>query len=52
MQQEREDLKGATEIDTSKFVQKVDLASLKSINKLGTGKLKTTPIDLSKLGKT
>ena len=37
------DLKGTTEINTSKFAKKVDLTSLKlDIDKLGIGKLQTT----------
>ena len=44
------DLKNATGVDTSTFVKKVDLASLKSeIVKLDIGKLETTSVDLSKL---
>ena len=36
--------------DTSSFVLKTNLAILKTeVNKLGTDKLKTVPIDLSKL---
>ena len=37
--------------DTSKSAKKADLASLKSkIDKLGIGKLETTPVNLCKLG--
>ena len=44
------DFKIAAGIDTLKFVKKVDLASLKSnVDKLDINKLKTVPIDLSKL---
>ena len=44
------DLKIPTGADTSDFAQKIDLASLKSdIEKLDTGKLETTLVDLSKL---
>ena len=40
------DLKHATDFDTSEFAKKTDLASLESdIDKLGTGKLETTPAD-------
>ena len=46
----KEDLKNAADVDTSKCAKKVDLASLKSgIDKLDIGRLKTTPVDLSKL---
>ena len=42
--------KKATGFDISNFDKKIDLASLKSeINKLGIGKLKTTPVGLSKV---
>ena len=44
------DLKNATGIDTSKLALKSNLASLKAeIDKINVGKLKTIPIDLSKL---
>ena len=44
------DLKNATEIYTSKLTLKSNLASLKAkVEKLDNGKLKTVPIDLSKL---
>ena len=44
------DLKNATGIDTSKLAAKSDLASLKvEVDKIGPDKLKTVPIDLSKL---
>ena len=39
------DLRNATGVDTSKFAEKVDLASLK----LEIDKLETTPVDLSEL---
>ena len=43
------DLKNTTGIDTSKLT-KSDLVSLKAeIDKIGVGKLKTVPVDLSKL---
>ena len=43
-------LKNATGVGTSKFANKVDLASLKSeIDQLDIGKLENTPADLSKL---
>ena len=46
----KEDLKNATGVDTSKFIKKFDLASLKSeIDKLDIDKLETTQVDLSKL---
>ena len=44
------DLKKATEIDTSKLAAKSDSASLKAeIGKLNIDRVKTVPIDLSKL---
>ena len=44
------DLKNATDVDTSKFAKKVDLASLKSnVDKLDIGKLKNIPTSLSNL---
>ena len=44
------DLKNPTGADTSDFAKKIDLASLKpDVEKLDTGKLETTLIDLSKL---
>ena len=44
------DLRNATGVDTSKFAEKVDLASLKlEIDKSDIDKLETTPVDLSKL---
>ena len=40
------DLKHAVGVDTSEFAKKTDLASLESdIDKLGIGKLETTPAD-------
>ena len=46
----KSDLKEATSINTSKLTKKVDLAYLKSdVNDLDIGKLKTVPVDLSKL---
>ena len=43
-------LKNATDVDTWKFAEKVDLANLKSeIDKLDVVKLETFPVDLSKL---
>ena len=43
-------MKNATEIYTSKLTLKSNLASLKAkVEKLDNGKLKTVPIDLSKL---
>ena len=44
------DLKNAKGVDTSIFAKKVDLTSLKSeIDKLDINKLKTTPVDLTKV---
>ena len=44
------DLKNATEIDTSSFAKKVNLASLKSnVDKLDIDKLKNLPTNLSNL---
>ena len=44
------DLKNATGIDTSKLAAKSDLASLKvEVDKIDADKLKTVPINLSKL---
>ena len=44
------DLKKATGIDTSKLALKSNLVSLKArIDKVDLGKLKTVPVDLSKL---
>ena len=44
------DLKNATGVDTSKLAAKSDLASLKAeIDKIDIDKLKTVPVDLSKL---
>ena len=44
------DLKNATHADTSSFALKTNLANLKTeVNKLDTDKLKTVPVDLSKL---
>ena len=46
----KSDLKGEGCIDTSKFARKADVGSLKlNIDKLGIGKLKATPFNLSKL---
>ena len=46
----KSDLKGATGIDTSKFVKKVDLSNLKSdIDYSDIDKFKTVPVDLSQL---
>ena len=43
-------LKNATGVDTSKLVEKVDLASLKSfVDKLDSDKLKNVPSNLSDL---
>ena len=44
------DLKNVTHVDTSSFALKIDLANLKTeVDKLDTEKLKTVPVDLSKL---
>ena len=44
------DFKNATEIDTSSFAKKIDLASLKSnVHKLGLDKLKNVSTNLSNL---
>ena len=44
------DLKNVTHIDTSSFALKTDLANLKTeVDKLDTDKIKTVPVDLSKL---
>ena len=44
------DFKNATDVDTSKFAEKVDLASLKSyVHKLDIYKLKNVPSGLSSL---
>ena len=44
------DLKNATGIDTSKLAAKFDLASLKAeVDQIDVDKIKTVPIDLSKL---
>ena len=44
------DLKNATGVDTSKLAAKADLANLKTeVDKIDVDKLKTVPIDLSKL---
>ena len=44
------DIKNVAHVDTSNFTLKANLANLKTeVNKLDTDKLKTVPIDLSKL---
>ena len=44
------DLKNATGVDTSQLASKSDLASLKAeVDKIDVDKLKTVPVDLSKL---
>ena len=44
------DLKNVTQIDTSTFALKKNLANLKTeVNKLDIGKLAPVPVDLSKL---
>ena len=46
----KRDLKNATGIDTSKLAAKSDLASVKAeVDKIDIDKLKTVPIDFSKL---
>ena len=46
----KKDIKIITHVDTSGFALKANLANLKTkIDKLDTDKLKTVPIDLSKL---
>ena len=48
--QQKANLKNATGIDTSKLAAKSDLATLKDeVDKIVIDKLKTVPIDLSKL---
>ena len=44
------DIKSITHVDTSHFASKTNLANLKNeVDKLDIGKLKTVPVDLSKL---
>ena len=44
------DIKNITHVDNSNFASKTNLANLKTeVNKLDIGKLKTVPVDLSKL---
>ena len=44
------DLKNITHVDTSSFASKTNLANLKTeVDKLDSDKLKTVPVDLSKL---
>ena len=44
------DLKNITHVDVSSFASKTNLAALKTeVDKIDTGKLKTTPADLAKL---
>ena len=44
-------LKNGTQVDTSSFALKTNLASLKTdVDKLDIGKLAPVPVDLSKLG--
>ena len=46
----KDDVKNITHVDVSSFASKTNLATLKiEVDKLDTDKLKTTPIDLSKL---
>ena len=46
----KDDVKNITHVDVSSFASKTNLAALKTeVDKLDTDKLKTTPIDLSKL---
>ena len=46
----KDDVKKITHVDVSSFASKTNLAALKiEVDELDTDKLKTTPIDLSKL---
>ena len=46
----KDDVKNITHVDVSSFASKTNLAALKTeVDKLDTDKLKTTPMDLSKL---
>ena len=46
----KDDVKNITHVDVSSFASKTNLAALKTeVDKLDTDKLKTTPIELSKL---
>ena len=46
----KKDIKNITHVDTSNFAWKTNLANLKTeVDKLDTNKLKTVPVDLSKL---
>ena len=46
----KDDVKNITHVDVSSFASKTNFAALKTeVDKLDTGKLKTTPIDFSKL---
>ena len=48
--QQKADLKGATEVDTSNLAAKFDLACLKAeIDKIDLEKLRTVPVGLNKL---
>ena len=49
-QKKKKELKNVTEVDTSSFAKKFDLANLKSdVDKLDIDKLKNEPINLSSL---
>ena len=44
------DIKNITHVDTSNFASKTNIANLKTeVDKLDIGKLRTVPVDLSKL---
>ena len=46
----KSDFKNISHVDTSSFALKINLANLKTkVDKLDTDKLKTVPVDLSKL---
>ena len=46
----KSDIEKAMGVDTSEFTKKIDLGCLKSkVDKIDAGKLKSVPIDLSKL---
>ena len=46
----KDDVKNITHVDVSSFASKTNLAALNTeVDKVGTDKLKTTPVDLAKL---
>ena len=46
----KDDVKNITHVDVSSYATKTNLAALKNeVDKIDTGKLKTTPADLAKL---